>query len=267
MDTFIIIFSIVLVLFILYLFLISPGKYNNNAKDSTRLYAHRGVYDNQTIYENTIEAFKSAIDHSYGIELDIALTKDKKVIVFHDSTLKRLLKTDKKINEVTYEELTEIEKNHPFNVPLLENVLELINGSVPLIIEYKPIQNAYQLCEEAEKILENYKGFYSIKSFDYKILYWYKKNKPSIMRGLLVSRRYKTFTDQMSTTLLINVLARPNYISCRIDCTKRISIFFYKNFFKGKVAVWTITDEKTLKKSSDKFNYIIFEGFLPDNNG
>ena len=97
---------------------------------TTNLIAHRGLHYNYL--ENTLGAFKEAIKNNYIIELDVRLTKDKKVIVFHDNNLFRITGINKNINESTYEELKEI-----INIPTLQEVLNLVSGKVTIIIEIK----------------------------------------------------------------------------------------------------------------------------------
>ena len=125
--------------------------------------AHRGIHDNKTIYENTNEAFKLAIKKGYIIELDIHITKDKKIVVFHDSNTKRITKQNKIIEESTYQELN---NQNIIHIPLLSEVLELVNGKVPLLIELKQDNKVGELEINFMKIMKKYKGKYAIQSFN-----------------------------------------------------------------------------------------------------
>ena len=139
------------------------------------LIAHRGCH-NELIPENSMPAFSKAIKNNLIIELDIHLLKDNKVVVFHDDNLKRMTGLDKPIKDLTYEEVRKLKLlNTNYKVPLLSDVLELINGKVPVIIELK-YDTKYGLLEsELLKILKNYKGLYAIKSFNPLSLYYFKK--------------------------------------------------------------------------------------------
>ena len=85
--------------------------------------AHRGIYNNITIYENTIESIMYAVKNNLIVEFDIRLTKDQKIIVFHDEEGDRLLKLKDKINSLTKEEIDYIS---PYYIPTLKEVLDNI---------------------------------------------------------------------------------------------------------------------------------------------
>ena len=86
-----------------------------------RIIAHRGgFFDNQKIYENTKEAFQIAIQKGLAIELDVHVTKDEQVVVYHDDNLKRLMNVDATIEELRLEELP----TKPFPIPLFRDVLQ-----------------------------------------------------------------------------------------------------------------------------------------------
>ena len=148
--------------------------------------AHRGVHDDKTP-ENSIISFKKAINKGYTIELDVHLTKDNKIVVFHDNNLKRLCGVNKIIEDLTYKEILNFcLKDSKLKIPLLEEVLLLINGKVGVLIELKTIKFNGVLEEKLSKILDSYKGKFAVQSFNYKTVNWFKKNRPLYIRGLLV---------------------------------------------------------------------------------
>lgn len=103
------------------------------------LIAHRGMHSIKNgIPENSIKAFEKAIENSYIIELDVHILKDKSVIVFHDDNLKRMTGLNKDVRDVSYNEIKDLKlQNTNFNIPLLKDVLKLVDGKVPIIIELK----------------------------------------------------------------------------------------------------------------------------------
>ena len=128
--------------------------------------AHRG-YHNSKYPENSIAAFKNAMKYGYTIELDVHLTKDYKIVVFHDKTLKRVCNIDKCIEELTYEELSKYNLfDTKYKIPLLKEVLDLVNGKAGLLIETKVIRFNGKLEEELSKLLDNYKGPFAVQSFN-----------------------------------------------------------------------------------------------------
>ena len=105
---------------------------NNFLKNS--VIAHRGIYDNKKIVENTIPAFKKAITKGYAIELDLHLSKDNKVIVFHDDTLDRLTDRKGRVENLLLDEIKDIKLLNGSNIPTFDEVLVLVSCKVPLLI-------------------------------------------------------------------------------------------------------------------------------------
>lgn len=159
--------------------------------------AHRGIYDNKNISENSIFAFEKAINKKEMIELDIHLTKDEKIIVFHDDTLERMTNKKGKISDYTLEELTSTKLITGSTIPSLEEVLRLVQGKVPLLIELKIDSNNYKLEKEVIKILDNYNGEFAVQSFRPGTIIYFRIFRPKYIRGLLISRisnmNYKSF--------------------------------------------------------------------------
>ena len=134
--------------------------------------------------ENSLLAFSLAIEEKYGIELDVHLTKDNISAVFHDNLCSGMCGADLKVERLTLKDLN----NYTFantneHIPTLEEVLELVNGKVPLIIELKIKRTDMSLCFHAQKLLNNYKGLYYIQSFNPLALLWYKRHHPNIIMG------------------------------------------------------------------------------------
>jgi len=135
--------------------------------------SHRGYHGNG-IVENTIPAFSKSIAYSLPIELDVYLTKDSKLVVFHDSTLKRLMGINRKIEDCKYSELLKYRfLEGKEKVPLFSEVLELVHGQVPLLIEVKRCKNYKKTCWSLENMLSNYSGKVQIQSFDFRIVRWF----------------------------------------------------------------------------------------------
>ena len=146
--------------------------------------AHRGFHDNASFNpENTMPAFEKAVEKEYGIELDVQLTKDKIPVVVHDYDLKRVAGTARRIEDCTFEEL----KNYPLfrsgqTIPALQDVLRMVAGRVPLIIELKVERKFRETCEAVAKLLDYYHGTYCIESFSPLALWWFKHHRPEVVR-------------------------------------------------------------------------------------
>ena len=132
---------VLVVLAVLYFLMIMPRMLHkpDTAPFKEWLYAHRGLHDNATeAPENSMAAFRKAVDAGFGIELDIQLTKDRIPVVFHDFTLKRVCGGEGKICDYTYEELQQFHLcESTEKIPKFEDVLQMVDGKVPLIVEFK----------------------------------------------------------------------------------------------------------------------------------
>lgn len=190
---------VLLALFCLYFYCIMPRlSRKKEVQDFIHhLFAHRGLFTkDQSIPENSMAAFANAIEQGYGIELDIQLTKDKRLVVFHDHTLSRMCGIDLPVCEMTYQQLQKYTLlDTEEKIPLFEDVLKLVDGKVPLLVEIKlPTLNTYT-CQAADALLQNYSGKYCIESFNPLALRWYKKHRKDVVRGQLSANLTKPVTE------------------------------------------------------------------------
>lgn len=203
------------------------------------LFAHRGVHDNIEIPENSIKAFTKAIENNLNIELDIQLTKDNVLVVFHDNNLKRMTNINKNLNEVTYEELKKLnllDTNH--TIPTLKEVLNVVKGKVILDIEIKDTKNINLVCNKLVEELNNYNHPFIVKSFDPKIVKWFKKNKPEYIRGLLIKDDiYNKFIGK-----IILKYCKPNFLAISKKFINKYGI--NSNLKKYTILVWTILNKE-----------------------
>ena len=234
----------------------------NNNFLTNNLISHRGIHDNIKIYENTLESFKLAIKKKYTIELDIHLTKDNQIIVFHDYNTKRITNKNQIIEKTTYKELN---NQNIIHIPTLNEVLKLVNGKVPLLIEIKQNSKIGPLEKELMNILKDYKGKYAIQSFNILTLYWFKKHHPNILRGQL-SYNYKKVKMNKITKILLrnmffNFITKPNFISYKYNELSDKKIKKYKN--KGiTLLAWTIDTKENYKKYKSIYDNLICEKIL-----
>ena len=214
------------------------------------------------------DTFGKAVDAGYGIELDVQMTADGKVVVVHDFNLKRISGVDKEVDQCTYEEL----QNYPIygsdqRVPLFEDVLKAVDGKVPLIVELK-YKEGSKICEKAQELLNSYTGIYCIESFHPQVLVWYRKNYPHICRGQLsmnFERDENTKGAQYFALrhLLTNFLAKPDFIAYDCRAMHAVSKNICRNLFGCPSVAWTVKCQAQLDACSRSFDYFIFEGFAP----
>lgn len=256
----------------LYLFLISPNtkrKHRMRAFETVYI-AHRGLYRNGSeAPENTLPAFQKAVRAGLGIELDVQLTKDKQLVVFHDYDLKRMTGVDLKIKDCMYADLkhyTLLDSGQ--TIPLLKEVLQLINGAVPLIIELKVKWDYKETCQRLAKMLQTYRGDYCIESFSPLAVRWYKKHQPLVLRGQLAER----FKDEASvkglllkgvlSNCLLNFWTKPDFIAYNYEHANTAPVWILKHICHARLAAWTVKSRQAVEENQTVFSIFICEGFL-----
>ena len=227
-----------------------------------KIISHRGIYDNKNIFENSLEAITKAKEKNYIVEIDIHITKDDQIVVFHDYNTKRITKKDMIRENNNYKDLNNQDIYH---IPLLEEVLELVNGKVPLLIEIKQKRKAGKLEHKLMDILNNYKGEYAIQSFNPLTIYWFKKNYPNILRGQL-SYKFKTkkilkLKKYILSNMFFNIITKPNFISYKYD---ELSLSKIKKYKQKNITIlgWTITNKKEYNKYIKIYDNLICEKFI-----
>ncbi len=205
-----------------------------------QIIAHRGIYDNKTIPENSILAFILAKEKRYIIEFDIRLSKDNAIIIFHDATLKRMTSINKKIKNLTYDEIKNITLlNTKEKIPTLQKTLSIINGKVPILIELK--ENNILLCKKLVENIKNYSGVICIQSFYPNIIRWFQKNYPNYLRGLLLGINYKKNLRKFIFNRKDSIfLCKPNFLAVAKDISQSHSI--KKLRINYPILIWTINN-------------------------
>ena len=215
------------------------------------------------IPENSMLAFKAAIEKNYAIEFDINITKDNQIVVFHDDDLNRLCNKKENIEDVSYDFLKDLnlyESNE--KIPLLKELLDEVAGKIPLIIEIKKHKNIGLLENILLEMLKEYKGEYFICSFEKDILLWLEKNKPKEIRGLIFESLPIKFKKYEKIAFLYKYFkSKADFISLE---DKLIDSSIY-DFCKKKeldILVWTIKDKKSFQNIDKKVSAVIFENFI-----
>ena len=257
--------GVLLLAAVIYLYMIKPARRVDMSQYGKK-FAHRGLWDEESP-ENSLAAFGKAVDAGYGIEFDIHKTIDGHVVVFHDDTLTRMCGVEGKVEQKTLAELKELRLlGTDQQIPTLEEMLALVNGRVPLLVELKGESAATGLCPVADAILSQYRGDYIIESFNPLLVRWYRKNRPDIVRGQLFcnlnnGKGYKKVVYRLITALLTNVLARPHFLARGQDSARNPSLLLCKHLFRAPVFVWTVRAQNEIP--ADQRDGMIFERFIP----
>lgn len=264
-----IILGVFLLSAVLYFFAIFPRLSKKTAMTEFchTLFAHRGYHcKERRIPENSMKAFQRAVAGGYGIELDVHLTKDERPVVFHDDTLERMCRVGGKISDYTYGELQGFSLlGTGERIPLLSEVLQFVDGRVPLLIELKIPKHDTRICKAAFRELKEYKGAFLIQSFNTVGLFWFKRNAPAVLRGQLSSNLTSVSEDRpyilrfLVKHLMTNFLGRPDFISYRLKDLPSPEVFLCQRLFRIPVAVWTLRTEEALTAGIQKYDIQIFE--------
>lgn len=224
------------------------------------LIAHRGVHNDKDIPENSILAFKKAIENNYIIELDVHLLKDNQIIVMHDDDINRMTGKEGILKNLIYADLKEYSlSNTDEKIPTLQEVLSLVNGKVPIIIELKYDRKHGELERELVKVLDNYNGKFAVKSFNPWSIKWIKKNRPNYIRGLLIGYQYKKKWEKFLVRTIGIKISKPDFISCSYKYYNDKKMQKYRN--KKVLLAWTIRDKTTFNTVKNKFDNLICEYF------
>lgn len=219
------------------------------------------------IPENSILAFKRAIRNKYIIELDVHITKDNKIVVFHDFSLKRLFNVNKLVEKCTYNELLNYSfPNTNQKIPLLKSVLNIVNGSVPIIIEIKSLSFNGKLEKELCKIIDNYNGLIYVQSFNILSILWFRINKKKIKRGIIYSsldKKTNILKNNIIKQILFNTILKLDFISCNKDSLN--DNYIVKLRKKIPIFSWTIKNREEYdlyQRFSDKLICDNIDDFL-----
>lgn len=259
----------VVLLVLIYLWMLAPRmtKRSQMKPFLGTMWAHRGLHCiERGVPENSMAAFYQAVKKGYGIELDVHLTRDGKLVVFHDDTLDRICGKKGTVEEMSYEELKKCYLcGTSERIPLFSEVLDYVSGRVPLLIEVKLPSRNTQICVCLNELLKNYSGAYLVQSFNCLVLGWFRKNSPDILRGQLSSNLVKS--DKMPhyllrfcvKYLLSDCYSRPDFISYKLKDSHNVSLWLVKNLFRAPVAVWTLRTPEELEEARSRFDLYIFE--------
>ena len=225
---------------------------------------HRGAYDNiKGPPENSLEAFRKAAGLNTGCELDVQLSRDGQVVVFHDDSLKRVCGIDADVCDFDYAELSVFKLfDTESRIPLFSEVLEVLSSSsAPLIVEIKSGKRNDELCDKTLELLKNFKNSYCVESFNPFIVRYIRKVAPSVVRGLLASvytdylKKMNLFLAKSMSACRLNFLTKPDFIAYKIGVPIPKRVIRLRK--KGVALIgWTSLDpDKDLRE----YDAVIFE--------
>ena len=256
-----------------YLFLIAPAWRPKKQVALWRpwYYAHRGLHDDASP-ENSLSAFQKAVDHGYGMELDVRLTKDRQMVVMHDGNLLRMCGVDRHVKAVTLDEFRRCRLLGTLeSPPTLDEVLSAVDGKTPLIIEMKSDgPQSKQLPPQLYRRMQSYGGMWCVESFDPRLICWFKRHAPHVIRGQLAfdparlgDREHRGFAFWCGARMLMNFLSRPDFVAYAYESEGNYSLKAMRILFRPWMAAWTVRSNEDLKNLKGRYDLMIFEAFEP----
>lgn len=230
--------------------------------------AHRGFHNqNLNILENTKEAFEYALQKEFSIECDLNMLKDGTVVVFHDKNLNRLCSVDKDLKDLSIHEIRNIRlKDKKSSIITLEELIQIVKGKKPLLIELKPFNNPKIFVDRVMDVLKDYHGPYALFSFHPMIVYQLKKKYPHVIRGQISSFYKEDTMNPIARMVLkrmwLNLLTKPDFISYHNkDLPNKYATRFYRK--KGVVISFVAQTEKEFTRIRSLYHNVVFEHFEP----
>lgn len=268
----IVILALLLAITLVGLYMICPGKRRPEMEKYKQVkYAHRGLHDKHRA-ENSMSAFAAAKELGFGIELDVRLSKDGELVVFHDDNLSRVVGKEGKVIDFTADELAAMSLSGTSDgIPTLRQVLDLIDGAVPLLIEIKMANGESGIAEKFIEVIEGYKGDFIVESFNPFALRTVKAARPDILRGILSMEYMKeekhkgSLLYRMLQNLQLNFLMRPDFVAYDKRGYAVRGLRTIRRNFGTPLFAWTIKSaEEEAAAISHGFDTVIFEGYIPE---
>ena len=265
------------VLGLTYYFIISPRIARRSMKQfltHQTYFAHRGLHNSENP-ENSLPAFALAVEHGFGMEMDVQISSDGIPVVFHDDLLKRGTGAEGYVHDYTLEELQKMPLfgRDDLSIPTFASVLELVDGKAPLIIEIKASRPEWrETVREVMKLLEKYQGPYCIESFNPLVLKELRYSYPYVLRGQLCesySRSFKAagkkmpFMFFMAQCFWTNTIAKPDFIAYNCQHADFFPFRMMTRLFPECTYIAWTTRKPEHEKTSRSFEAFIFEHYLP----
>lgn len=254
---------------------LKPRIFNKPDLDEIRRYdyARGGWFDRKKgIPENSLPALRAAVEHGYGIRLDVRLCRDGVPVVFRDSRLFRMCGSEGSVENSTLEELQTLKlEGSEESIPTLEEALQVIDAQVPVLIcLHSEKDNAISLASQACAVCDLYDGVFAVESDDPRVLQWFRKNRKEYIRGSVVDGSRKSgddfkslLWDFLSFSLLMNFLTEPDYLSVNRSSRFNPSIWICRMVYRIQRMDWTVRTSEEYEAVRTDGSIVIFEDFEP----
>lgn len=225
--------------------------------------AHRGLYDEAAgIPENSLPAFENAVKNGFAIELDVRFTADRRAVVFHDPDTLRMCGEKLVISKTDYAGLQPLVLHGTdCRIPLLSQVLKLVNAKTPLFIELKYDRTVPDQVKRLAVLLRKYKGEYAVQSFDPFVLRAYREADGNAAIGQIVSKhtgKDRILREAVSVMPVMKIISKPDYLAWDLRSVTLDAVFDAREL-GAKFVTWTADTPELLEIASEFSDCVIFE--------
>lgn len=225
--------------------------------------AHRGIFDReQSVVENGANAIKKAIEFQLNIEVDIRITSDDVLVVYHDETTGRLFPFNQSIEQTSYHQLIQYEMgNGKERILTFDQLLQLVNNQVGLIIEIKTTPQIEKVSTLVAARLDQYQGRFSVCSFNPIIVRWFVKNRPDFIVGQIIKNFFNDKSVSLINRFLLSIngygfYTKANFVSVEVS---HLRWFLWMKWLDAFIAVWAVSNEKWIEKKQKLVDCVILE--------
>ena len=232
--------------------------------------AHRGLFSPELgVPENSLAAFRRAVDHGFGMELDVQLTSDDVLVVFHDDSLERMCGVKKNLRDCTWDQLQQLRlAGTGHRIPRFSEVLDAVAGATPMVVEVKPNGRAIEAAQAAVEALRDYQGVFCVESFNPAVVWWFRRKHPELVCGQLATnsmgnRSISWARRVICTNMLMNGLTRPDFVAYDRNCVSNLSYRACRKLFNPSLVTWTVRSQEAFDRAQAQGQAVIFDSFMP----
>jgi glycerophosphoryl diester phosphodiesterase len=222
-------------------------------------FANRGLHGSRHV-ENSRAAIEAAVSHGYGVKVDVQFSLDGMAYVIADSTLDRLTDETGQVRHYSSKQLAQIKlKGTDESIPKLDEILKLVAGRSPVLVELKAIEgHVSQLCVAVRHAIESYRAEAAVMSLHGEVSRWFSSHGDRITRGLMLSDKSVYAKDEGSEKVQALWRARPEFLA--LDINDLPNRFVQRQRKRGiPMLAWTVTSAEQQAVAADCVDQIIFE--------
>jgi len=229
--------------------------------------AHRGLHG-PGAPELSCAALQRAVDAGIAVEIDVRLAADRVAFVIHDADTERVTGVRKVVAETDTADLRSLpvlDSSGPLLI--LDEALAVLGGRVPLLVELKHGVAADVIGPPVLACLRGYPGPWAVQSFDPRIVRWFGRHAPQVVRGQiagdLTGEGLGPVRRRLLESMALNVVTRPDFLTYDVDALPSLAVSFWRRVLRCPLVVWTVRTERQRALAASSHAGLIFEDMPP----